>query len=174
MGSLNDDQFLEAFVAAQSRVYGYIATFLANRADVEDLFQQTSLVLWKKRSQYDSSRAFVPWAIGIAHNEVRNFIRRSDRKGVYLSEAVVERLAETRHATAGRIESRLQRLAECMDELTGEQRKLIEVCYVGRKPIRAIAEERRIEPAAFYKRLDRVRWALIDCMNADPGREDRP
>ncbi len=38
MNPLDTDQFLEAFVAAQSQVYGYIAMLLTNRADVEDLF----------------------------------------------------------------------------------------------------------------------------------------
>ena len=63
MGPLNSDQFMELFVTAQSQVYGYIATLLPNRADADDLFQQTSLVLWRKREQYDPSRAFLSWAL---------------------------------------------------------------------------------------------------------------
>ena len=105
MASIDTDRFLELFVGSQSQVYGYIAMFLTNRADVEDLFQQTSLVLWKKRDQYDTSREFISWALGIAHNEVRNFIRRKNRGGVLLSEAVIERLAAVRHKAADRIEA---------------------------------------------------------------------
>ena len=174
MASIDSDQFLELFVGAQSQVYGYIAMLLTNRSDVEDMFQQTSLVLWKKREQYDSSREFISWALGIAHNEVRNFIRRKNRQDVFLSDAVMERLAAMRHEASGRIESRLQRLSDCMDGLGREQRELIEQCYLGSKSIKAIAEERQVDPAVFYKRLDRIRWALLDCIESGKRGEERP
>ena len=173
MASIDTDRFLELFVGAQSQVYGYIAMFLTNRADVEDLFQQTSLVLWKKRDQYDTSRKFISWALGIAHNEVRNFIRRKNRGGVLLSEAVIERLAAVRHKAADRIETQLQRLADCMDGLTADQRELIEECYLGDKSIKAVAEQRQVDPAVFYKRLDRIRWSLLDCIESGGKREER-
>jgi len=174
MGSLDADQFLERFISVQSQVYGYIAMLLPNRADAEDLFQQTSLVLWKKRSQYDSTREFLSWALGIAHNEVRNFVRRRSRRNAYLSDAVIDRLAETHYAAADRIEGRIERLDECMKGLAAEQRELIEQCYLGVQSIKTIAEERHLDPAVLYKRLDRIRWMLMDCIEAEEQREDRP
>jgi RNA polymerase sigma-70 factor, ECF subfamily len=174
MSLLDSDQFMERFVAAQAQVYGYIAALLPNRADADDLFQQTSLVLWRKRDQYDSSREFLSWAIGIAHYEIRNFLRRADRRGAHLSEPLVERLAETRHAAAGRIETRLGRLADCMDRLAACERELLEECYLGAKPIKAIAAERHVEPSVLYKRLDRIRWTLMDCIETPENEEHRP
>lgn len=174
MAPLDSDQFMERFVAAQSQVYGYIAMLLPNRADADDLFQQTSLVLWRKRDRYDPSRQFLSWALGIAHNEIRNFLRRADRRGAHLSEPLVEKLAETRQAAAQRLDAQIGRLAECMDRLTPEQRELIEQCYMGAKPIKLIAAERCVEPPVLYKRLDRIRWTLMDCIESPDGREDSP
>jgi RNA polymerase sigma-70 factor, ECF subfamily len=174
MSSLDPDQFLERFFGVQSQVYGYIAMLLPNRADAEDLFQQTSLVLWKKRGQYDPGREFLSWALGIAHNEVRNFVRRRGRQNAYLSDAVIDRLAETHSAAAGRIEVRLDRLDDCMKELAADQRELIEQCYLGVKSIKTIAGERNLEPSVLYKRLDRIRWLLMDCIEAPDRREGRP
>ena len=101
MPPLSNDDFIERFVGVQSQVFGYIATLLPMQADADDLFQQTSLVLWKKREQYDPSRNFISWALGIAHNEVRNFLRKRHRRGVCLSDALVERLADLRFTEAG-------------------------------------------------------------------------
>ena len=119
--SLNtQEEFMEHFVRIQSRLYGYIATLLPQRDDADEIFQQTSLLLWKKREQYDPKRNFLSWAYGIAHNEIRNFLR-TRRQGVYLSETLLEKLAELRHATAERIDAQLQNLVICLEKLTAEQ-----------------------------------------------------
>jgi RNA polymerase sigma-70 factor, ECF subfamily len=167
MPFLSSDDFMERFVAAQSQMYGYIATLLPNRADADDLFQQTSLILWKKREQYDPARNFASWACGIAHNEVRNFLRQGSRRGAYLSDALMEKLADLRHSMADRVAVQLQQLAECMKKLSAEQRELLEQCYMDDQSIKAIAKQRQVEPGTLYKRLDRIRWSLMDCINAD-------
>jgi RNA polymerase sigma-70 factor, ECF subfamily len=174
MASFGADQFIERFLAVQAQVYGYIATLVPNRVDADDLFQQTALVLWRKQGQFDPSRDLLPWALGIAHNEVRRFFRRHSGRGAQLSDALMERLAELHYTSAGRSELRFQRLADCMEQLTADQRELIEQCYLGIESIKAVAEKRRLEPAALYKRLDRIRWTLMDCIESAERREDQP
>jgi DNA-directed RNA polymerase specialized sigma24 family protein len=67
--------FAERFLCDQHRLYGYIATLVPSRADAEDIFQETSLLLWEKWCEFDQDRDLMPWACGIAHNVVRNFWR---------------------------------------------------------------------------------------------------
>ena len=57
--SFQHDQFVERFVRSQDRIYAYVVTLLPNRADAEEVFQQTSLALWKKWRQFDPGRDFV-------------------------------------------------------------------------------------------------------------------
>src|SRR5947199_6801108 len=91
------ERFVERFVRSQDRLYAYVATLLPNRADAEEVFQQTSLVLWRKWQQFDATREFLPWACGIAHHEVRNFLRKhKDRGRVFLSDDVLEQVAQSR------------------------------------------------------------------------------
>jgi RNA polymerase sigma-70 factor, ECF subfamily len=174
MPSLDSEQFVERFVRVQSQVYGYIVTLLPTRADADDIFQQTSLLLWQKRSQYDPSRDFLRWACGIAHNLVRNHLRRHRHEKVYLSDGLMEKLCEVRHAAAKRIETKLQRLTDCLDRLAPEQRELLELCYLGTEPIKTVANNRQVDPSVLYKRLDRIRWTLMDCMDESAGEEERP
>src|SRR5436190_24162203 len=96
-GNPQHDRFVERFVRCQDRLYAYVATLLPNRADAEEVFQQTSLVLWRKWQEYDLGRDFLPWACGIAHHEVRNFLRKhKDRGRVYLGEDVLAEVGQVR------------------------------------------------------------------------------
>src|SRR5437764_7861828 len=91
------DRFVERFIRSQDRVYAYVATLLPNRADAEEVFQQTSLVLWRKWQEFDPNREFLPWACGIAHHEARNFMRKHQHGSrVFLSEGVLEQICHTR------------------------------------------------------------------------------
>ena len=89
-------QFVELFVRNQNRIYRFIMTLIPNRTDADDLFQQTSLTLWKTWARYDSRQDFVKWACGIAHNEVRNHLRKVRGRNVLLSNEMLERLAALR------------------------------------------------------------------------------
>ena len=171
MASFSTDRFIEQFLAVQAQVYGYIATLVPNRADADDLFQQTALVLWRKHRQFDPSREFLPWALGIARNEVRRFFRSHSSRGTHLSDAMMEKLAELHYASVSKSAPSFQRLAECMAQLTADQRGLIEQCYLGVDSIKAIAEKQHLDPATLYKRLDRIRWTLMDCIENAERRE---
>jgi RNA polymerase sigma-70 factor, ECF subfamily len=171
MASPSTDRFIEQFLAVQAQIYGYIATLVANRVDADDLFQQTALVLWRKQEHFDPSREFLPWALGIAHNEVRRFFRTRSYRGSQLSDAMMERLAELHYASLSKSAPRLQRLNDCMAQLTDDQRALIEQCYLGLDSIKTVASQHRVDPATLYKRLDRIRWTLMDCIESAERRE---
>jgi RNA polymerase sigma-70 factor (ECF subfamily) len=156
------DEFALRFIENQGRVYGYIATLLPNRVDAEDVLQRTSLIMWQKWGQYEPSHGFLPWARGIALNEVRNFLRHSDRKNVYLSETMIEVLAD--ELEGQELEPRSEALTYCMDRLRLAQRNLLEQCYLGAAGIDAVATSIGSTPAAVYMRLHRIRKSLIECI----------
>src|SRR5947209_1894788 len=160
------DQFVERFVRCQARIYAYVALLLPNRADAEEVFQQTSLVLWKKWQQFDPSRDFLRWACGIAHHEVRNFLRKHTSKGrVYLSEEVMAEVAQVRLELHDVLEARRRALRQCLDRLKQSRRELLERCYTGKDSIKTIAAELGQRPNVLYMTLKRLRRALHECIN---------
>ncbi|MGL4511805.1 MAG: sigma-70 family RNA polymerase sigma factor [Lacipirellulaceae bacterium] len=163
MAGEDQDEFARQFLENQGRLYGYIATLLVNRNDAEDVLQRTSLILWQKWDQYDPRRGFLPWARGVALNEVRNLLRRSERRNVHLSEPVLELLASELDDET--IEVRSAALAICLDKLKRASRDLLEQCYLGSGGIKAVASELGQSPAAIYMRLHRTRRQLIDCIS---------
>lgn len=162
------DDFARLFIENQGRLYGYIAMLLPHRDDAEDVLQRTSMILWQKWEKYDTSRGFLPWARGIALNEVRNLIRRSDRRNVHLSEPILEMLAS--EIEERRDDDRMAALGKCLDRLQGRQRELLEQCYLGSTGIQSIAEAIGIAPSALYMRLHRIRKSLVACINQEVAR----
>jgi RNA polymerase sigma-70 factor (ECF subfamily) len=163
MARQDQDEFAMQFLENQGRLYGYIATLLVNRNDAEDVLQRTSLILWQKWDQYDPRLGFLPWARGVALNEVRNLLRRSERRNVHLSEPVLELLAS--ELEDDNAELRSAALANCMEKLKRASRDLLEQCYLGSEGIKAVASELGQSPASIYMRLHRIRRQLIECIN---------
>jgi RNA polymerase sigma-70 factor (ECF subfamily) len=160
------DQFVERFVRSQDRIYAYVATLLPNRDDAEEVFQQTSLVLWRKWQQFDPGRDFVRWACGVAHHEVRNFLRKHAPRGrVYLSEDVLAEVAEVRLDLHDVLEARRRALRQCLDRLRPGKRELLERCYAGEDTIKTIAADLGQPPNVLYMTMKRLRRALFDCIN---------
>ncbi len=115
--------FVDALVSHQRDVYAFIATLLPQAADIEDVYQQTCLALWKKRHQHDSRRAFFPWACGFAKNEALKQIHRS-RRQVQLTAGMLELLAGAALADP-RAEDRRVALDACLDKLPRTRQR----CY---------------------------------------------
>jgi RNA polymerase sigma-70 factor (ECF subfamily) len=173
MPSANRDQFAELLVRNQRRLFAFIVTLLTNRDDAEDVFQSTCLILWKKWEEFDAERDFFAWACGVAHYEVRNCLRRKRPGGQMLSEDIMARVAETRIKADSLLERRGDYLGPCLDKLTELQRSLVEQCYLGDRPIKTIAAEMSITPAALTMRLQRIRKILFECMDLAAREEPR-
>jgi RNA polymerase sigma-70 factor (ECF subfamily) len=164
--SLQHDQFVEQFIRSQDRIYAYVVTLLPNRADAEEVFQQTSLALWKKWQQFDPTRDFVRWACGMAHYEALTFLRKhADRGRVALSEDVLSEVAKDRLELHDVLEARRTALRHCLDRLQREKRQLLERCYTGKDNIKDIAAELGQSPNVLYMTLKRLRRTLFDCIN---------
>ncbi len=173
MAFADRDDFAELLVRNQHRVFAYIVTLLANRDDAEDAFQSTCLILWKKWDEFDPRRDFFGWACGVAHNEVRNMLRRRQPGQLQFSDDLLAQIADTRLKADRFLEARNQFLALCLEKLSQAQRRLVEDCYGGDRPIKAIAEEMGISPAALTMRLQRIRKILFECLDlAQKGEEE--
>ncbi len=164
----DDDAALEAFVAAlnahRHRLYAFIAKQLVSTADAEDVFSKSCVVLWKKRAAFTPGAPFFPWACGIAHHEVRNFLRVRRREKLCFDTPLVDLLAAEAEAEADLSQARLEALRVCIKGLGERQRKILARCYGDGASIAAVAEAAGLPRGALYKRLARLREKLLDCI----------
>ena len=163
-----EDDTTEVFVALlmehRHRLYAFIAKQLVNPADVEDVFQKTSIILWKKMDQFDADGSFFHWACGVAFNEVRNFLTIQRRSRLYFDVELVALLAEEAEAESERSESRLAALRDCMPRFPERQQEILRRCYMGSESITDVAESLGRERTALYKQLARLKAKLLECM----------
>ena len=174
MDTVRSRQFAQQFVLHQDRIYGYIVTMLPNRQDAEDVFQQTSLILWQAWDQFDPRRDFVAWACSVARNAVRNFLRSRGRDRLVFSEKLMNTISDLRLESRSILEERRSLLVECVRKLDFMGRQLLERCYAGRESMKTIAQQFHMTPNAVYLRLRRIRRELMDCIQRAVNREDSP
>lgn len=165
MGSVVDSDVLVAeIVRHQRRIYIFIGSLLPNPADVEDVYQQTCMALWKKRDELGDVRDFLSFACGFARNEALHQLRRNARKGtVQLSERVVATLADEVERDV-EPEDYIEALGGCLAKIQAKQRDLLQRRYAGLETLKEIAADLRVSTAALTMRLQRIRHALLKCV----------
>ena len=165
------ENFTELFVHSQRRIYGYILTVIPDRNEADEVFQETSLILWRKADEFDPNRDFVRWACGIATNVIRNRRVKCARDRHVFSEEFLEQIAEVRQSRSTWLDEQITRLAVCLQRLSDGQRRLLRVFYGDRYDTQQIAAELGIQENALYQRLHRIRRRLLDCVTQSPEPE---
>ncbi|MFO0888938.1 MAG: sigma-70 family RNA polymerase sigma factor [Isosphaeraceae bacterium] len=165
-------RFSERLLRHQTQLFGYIYSLVRDLDDADDLFQQTSLALWKKFDQYDPDRPFIPWAFGVARYEVSNFLRSRVRDRLYFSDELNLLLIEA-HEDLGRKpqEDRLEALSGCLGKLRQRDQELLEACYGSAVRIPEIAREWGRSTQSIHNSLKRIRQALSECVRRSLARE---
>jgi len=159
-----DKDFAQRIVSAQDRVFRFIMTQVCNSSDAEDLLQETLITAWKNRDRFDSSRDFVRWACGIAHNHVRNYLPKKRSGAVSLSIELLAQLARAHLEDEGVLEARRRVLTGCLAKLPKRDRTLIERCYARGATINGVAGRAGKSANVVYKALRHIRAALHDCI----------
>ena len=160
----NTAAFMALLMEHRHRLYAFIAKQLVNPADVEDVFQKTSIVLWNKMQDFDTQGSYFHWACGIAFNEVRNFLTVQRRSRLHFDVELVELMAREAAEEESLSESRLDALRLCLRELSERQQLILQQCYAGTESITEVAQQLGRERTALYKQLARLREKLLACI----------
>jgi RNA polymerase sigma-70 factor (ECF subfamily) len=167
-------EFAEQLRQSQTRLYGYIHSLVRDLNDADDLFQQTSLILWKKFDEYDPRRSFFSWACGIARFEVANFVRSRSRQRLYFSDGLSLLLIEAQNEMSDQeLVDRRDALAQCVEKLRQRDRELLAECYDEKRGVHGAADRLRRSPQSVYNSLRRIRRALFECVSRMLTRESR-
>ncbi|MGC4013388.1 MAG: sigma-70 family RNA polymerase sigma factor [Luteolibacter sp.] len=162
---LTEQEFDQLLAEAQPRLRGYVASLLGGWSDVEDLVQETNLVLIQKQGMFEAGTSFISWAFRVAYFKATNWRRDRQREGrVVFSDHSFQMLAahaEERFTDRG---ATGDALAECLKHLAPEERELVEVKYVQRQSLVDYARTLGCSAQSLHKRISRIRLALRDCI----------
>jgi RNA polymerase sigma-70 factor (ECF subfamily) len=168
--------FLRLFLQNQRGLYAYVLTLLPNRADADDVLQETSLVMWDKFDADGPPADFLAWGRRIAYHKVLDFYKKAHRAQARLSRVFVERIAQTATGEAEvlRLEERRTALAACLEKLAPRDRDLLNRRFADGATTLSTSEQLGRSVDAVYKALAKLRRSLFDCVQKTLGREGRP
>jgi RNA polymerase sigma-70 factor (ECF subfamily) len=131
---LDRQLFLQGFLRQERLLAAYLLSATGDLHAAEDLLQGVARILWEKLAEYDESRPFGAWALGIARLEVLKWRQQAARSREVVSEDAMRLLAETASEDAGQLDERYYFLAECLKALGATARRVLELKYAqGRK-----------------------------------------
>jgi RNA polymerase sigma-70 factor len=147
----------------------YIRTMIDDPGTVDDVFQETMIVAWRRFDDYDSSRPLARWLRGIARKLVLAHYRRLGRGPVYCDEAVLraidEQMAAIDHRTGDTWNDKVAALDSCMERLSEPLRRSVELFYRDSWKTEEIAARMSTSREAIKKRLQRARDLLAECLH---------
>jgi RNA polymerase sigma-70 factor (ECF subfamily) len=168
-------EFAEYLRQHQTRLYGYLHSLVRDLNDADDLYQQTTLILWKKFAEFDRERSFFAWACGVARFQVANFLRARSRDHLYFSDDLNLLLAEAQaEITDGELDGRRDALIRCIEKLRERDRELLHECYGDDFDVHGAANRRARSPQSVYNSLRRIRRSLFECIARTLEPETRP
>jgi RNA polymerase sigma-70 factor (ECF subfamily) len=155
--------FVSLFEADRNRLYSYIFAFMSNTAATDDIFQETSMVLWREFQKFQLGTNFSKWANGIAFNRIREYRRKNKKYTVGFSEEMLESLAEVAEKNSEE-ESKWQKLQDCRSSLPEHTQSLYEDFYVKNFKAQHIADKTGRSIFAIRKSIHKLRKKLFDCV----------
>ena len=84
----DEDSFVALIRRYERQLYNYLANYLGNQADADDVFQETFVQIHKSAGAFDTSRPFKPWLYTIATNKARDAMRRDRQTAVSLDSPI--------------------------------------------------------------------------------------
>ncbi|MCA9013773.1 MAG: RNA polymerase subunit sigma-70, partial [Planctomycetaceae bacterium] len=87
------ESFVQLLTAHQSVLYAYIRSLLPDIEAVQDVLQETNLVLWRRSEEFEAGTNFVAWACKVAYFQVLAFYRDHKRDSMVFNIELVSMLA---------------------------------------------------------------------------------
>jgi len=148
----------------------YLRAVVRNPSVVDDLFQETMLIAWRRLDDYDRTRPFGPWLRGIAAKLVLAHRRKASKDMLLCTEAVLEhldhRLDQISRRPGDTWDEKVAALKDCLERLADSHRTAVELRYLRGLDVQGIAGRLAVSLDAVRKRLQRARSQLADCLRS--------
>ncbi|MBL8798483.1 MAG: sigma-70 family RNA polymerase sigma factor [Planctomycetia bacterium] len=145
-------------------IFAFIRALVPDRADAEEVLQETNLTLLRKVDEADRVENFRAWACAVARIEVLRFRDRRKSSRLIFADDFLELVAEVIVERADLLEDRREALTGCLDRLAERDRDLVRRRYHEAKDTQTVADEVGRSRDAVYKALARIRQTLFECV----------
>lgn len=149
-------------------LFAYLRSLVWSSSSVDDIFQETMLVAWRRLPDYDRSQPFAPWLRGIARNLVLEHRRQGKAAATTVDPLVLaeldRRFEELSKLPGDHFRARAERLLTCLSRLPSPMHDAIDMVYVRGMLMSAVARALNSSEEAIKKRVQRGRQLLAECL----------
>ncbi len=166
-----DSQFTRDLLACQDRLYAYAMSLLGRADLIEDIVQQTNLVLLRKADEFQPGTEFGAWACRIAFYEILKQRARYSRERNLFDDDLLGLMAEHAERQSETAPRRREALDECMRTLTTEQQQMVRARYEPGSSVQSMAEAMGRPVGSVSQALYRIRTTLAECVQRKMAEE---
>jgi RNA polymerase sigma-70 factor (ECF subfamily) len=160
--------FARLYTENVARVHGYALAKLGNHSEAEDVAQDVFEAVYHGIHQFEGRSELVVWIYGITRNLIHNRLRRRSIVRWVALEEGEDRPTPAHEGPEGRALAResLEQMRSAIEELSPDQRQILELRHEKRLAIRHIAELLERSEDAVKSSLYRTRKALAQRLPA--------
>jgi len=159
-----NDTVLRHVIAEDAVVRAYVYASTRGHRDTEDVIQEVWQVVCRKIGEYDETRSFRAWVMGITRLQVLKWRQAQARSRLLFDPEVLELLADTAAEECEELDHRSQFLRDCLGLLPLDSRRLLHMKYADGLTVAAIAERVKKSVGALDMAFVRLRRALRACI----------
>jgi RNA polymerase sigma-70 factor, ECF subfamily len=165
------DQIVQLLTNVQQQLTRCVRTLVPNRADADEVLQETNLFIWRHADEFELGSNFAAWACKIAHYQVLTYRKRQARGRLRFSDRLVEQLAAVASRTSAGQSDDAAAFESCVERLPSSDRELLDLRYEIGATVQSVARQVGRSVKAVYNSLARIRTSLLECM--DRARSER-
>ncbi|MEI6231423.1 MAG: sigma-70 family RNA polymerase sigma factor [Planctomycetota bacterium] len=159
----DSERFTREWTRAQPIVSSYISTAIRDFNTADDVLQDVAVVLLKRFTEFDPSRSFTGWALGVAKNKILE-TKRAPGDCLAGDAELLDALAHAHDDLSPELERRTAALRECLAQIKGRALSLLQMRYDRALKPSVIATEMGMNPSAVRAMLSRTRTILYECI----------
>jgi RNA polymerase sigma-70 factor (ECF subfamily) len=152
------------FVQHLPALRGFVLSLVSDFSLVDDVVQETFLVVTAKAVSFERGTNFRAWAWTIARYKVLQMLEKNATAADRFAPEVLEALASHSEADSWFSEEQVQQLAKCMEELAPKAREAVELRYQQAHRPPEIATRLGWTVESVHVALSRARIFLRECV----------
>lgn len=156
---------------AQPKVSAFVTSVVRDFKDRDDLVQDIAVAVFESFDKYDPERPFVQWAMGVARNQFKNYLRKRQKHLAVFDPETIEVLETAFAELPAEAVHELDFLQDCLKKLDAKGRQLCELRYQEDMKPAAISEAIKMSGTAVRKSLQRIREQLRACVERKAATE---
>lgn len=152
------------FVQHLPALRGFVLSLVSNFSLVDDIVQETFLVVTSKAHEFQPGSNFRAWVWTIARFKTLQLLEKSPPVGGHFKPEVIAELCAHETSQHWPAEEHLRLLAECIQQLAPRAREAVELRYQQSHRPEEIARQIGWTVEAVHVALSRARVTLRDCV----------